>query len=79
MSGGRRMATTCQPIHRIEYHDAGPDDHGRRRFTVFWMADYHPGDPRGEYRTAERGQEYWSDRWPLFEQKIAQGLQGTRP
>ena len=40
---------------RIEYH--GPSDsHGRCAFTLFWMADYHPGHPDGEYRTAERGQ-----------------------
>lgn len=22
---------------RIEYHDLGPDEHGRRRFTLYWI------------------------------------------
>lgn len=32
------------------------DRHGRCRYLVTWWADYHPGDPDGEYRHAQRGQ-----------------------
>jgi len=56
---------------RIEYHDAGPDEQGRRRFTLFWMADYHPGHPLGEYRTAERGQVFWAK--PARYEKMLRG------
>jgi hypothetical protein len=34
----------------------GPDDYGNFLHFRYWMADYHPGHPKGEYRTAERGQ-----------------------
>jgi hypothetical protein len=34
----------------------GPDDKGRYRYGLFWIADYHPGHPLGEHRVAERGQ-----------------------
>ena len=47
---------TCKP-HRIEIH-AGPNRNGAYHFTVFWMADYHPGHPLGENRWAERGQGF---------------------
>ena len=67
------MATKCNPIHRIEYHDTGSDDYGRRRFTVFWMADYHPGHPDGEYRTAERGQGFFADP-ARFEAELRGGM-----
>ena len=42
---------------RIEYHD-GPDSFGNYTFTVYWLAEYHPGHPDGEYRLAERGQVF---------------------
>jgi hypothetical protein len=42
---------------RIEVY-SGPDEKGRWEFAKFWMADYHPGDPAGEYRWAERGQHF---------------------
>ena len=45
---------------RIEYH-SNSDSQGRCRFALYWMSDYHPGDPRGEYRTAERGQYFFAD------------------
>ncbi len=47
------------PIVRIEYHSE-PDTQGRRHYTVYWLSDYHPGDPRGEYRVAERGQVFFA-------------------
>ena len=42
---------------RIVIH-GGPDERGRYHYTMYWWADYHPGDPGGEYRHAERGQEF---------------------
>ena len=33
---------------------SGPDSMGWFRYLLHWMADYHPGDPAGEYRRAER-------------------------
>jgi hypothetical protein len=38
---------------------SGPDDRGRYHYALFWMADYHPGHPDGEYRHAERGQHFF--------------------
>ena len=35
---------------------SGPDSRGRYTYFLYWMADYHPGDPKGEYRRARRGQ-----------------------
>ncbi len=39
---------------------SGPDE--RNRYVHFrnWLADYHPGHPDGENRTAERGQIFHS-------------------
>jgi hypothetical protein len=48
-------------FHRVEFLDRGPDALGRRIFFGFWMADYHPGDPRGENKRAERGQIFFSN------------------
>ena len=45
---------------RIEYLSRS-DQWGRCRFTLFWMADYHPGHPLGENRHAERGQVFYAD------------------
>lgn len=45
---------------RIEYHGKA-DDEGRCFFTLYWMADYHPGHPDGEYRKAMRGQNFFAD------------------
>lgn len=42
-------------MKRIEVH-SGPDEQGRYVYTLFWMADYHPGHPLGEHRLAERAQ-----------------------
>lgn len=42
---------------RVVVH-SGPDVHRRYVYTVRWMSNYHPGDPRGEYRKAERGQVF---------------------
>jgi hypothetical protein len=44
--------------HRCEIY-SGPDSAGRYHYALFWMADYHPGHPDGEYRTAERGQHFF--------------------
>jgi len=44
---------------RIEVH-SGPDSHGRYVHTRYWMAEYHPGHPDGEYRLTERGQVFHS-------------------
>lgn len=49
-----------RPVTRIEYHSK-TDRLGRCSFTLYWMADYHPGHPDGEYRTAERGQCFFAD------------------
>lgn len=49
------------PERRIEYNSDKSDDLGRCRFTLFWWADYHPGDPRGEHRHAERAQCFFAD------------------
>ena len=46
-----------KPYTRIEIH-SGPDRQGRYFHTRFWMADYHPGHPDGEYRRAERAQVF---------------------
>ena len=45
---------------RIEYHSKS-DLLGRCTFTLYWMTNYHPGDPKGENRIAERGQVYRAD------------------
>ena len=37
---------------------SGPDDYGRYHYAIFWMADYHPGHPEGEYGLRERGQHF---------------------
>ena len=38
---------------------SGPDSQGRYHYALFWIADYHPGHPLGEYRRAERGQHFF--------------------
>lgn len=43
---------------RLEIY-SGPDERGRYHYALFWMADYHPGHPEGEHRTAERGQHFY--------------------
>ncbi len=48
------------PSSRIEYHSP-TNDRGRCTFTLYWMADYHPGHPDGEYRRAERAQWFRDD------------------
>lgn len=56
-SGLAQAALSNPKGSRIEIH-SGPDAMGRYRYTMFWMAKYHPGDPRGEHRWAERAQEF---------------------
>lgn len=51
------MAT--RPPHRIEFHGSIDED-GRESFTLFWMADYHPGHPDGEHGWRERGQCFFA-------------------
>lgn len=34
---------------------------GQRPYTIYWVADYHPGHPVGEYRTDIRGQCYFAN------------------
>ena len=46
---------------RIEYITHTSDKLGRCMFFLHWMANYHPGDPAGEYRTTERGQCFFAD------------------
>ena len=48
------------PGKRIEY-DSGSDKEGKCSFTLFWMADYHPGHPTREHGWAERGQCFHAD------------------
>lgn len=51
---------------RIEIH-SGPDRLNRYVYSLYWMADYHPGHPDGEYKRRERGQYFhaqlpdWAD------------------
>lgn len=45
---------------RIEYYSLS-DSKGRCSFALYWIADYHPGDPAGEHRIAERGQGFFAD------------------
>lgn len=56
---------------RIEILD-GPDGQGRYTHFRYWMADYHPGDPQGEYRRAERGQIFFA----LLPEEFRQEAQG---
>jgi len=43
---------------RLEIYN-GPDSVGRYHYAIFWLADYHPGHPDGENRTAWRGQHFF--------------------
>ena len=45
---------------KIKYHSQS-DSLGRCKFSLSWMATYHPGHPDGEYRIAERGQCFFAD------------------
>lgn len=47
-----------KPPHRVEVH-RGPDERGRYGYTLFWMTNYHPGHPDGEYGWRERGQVFF--------------------
>ena len=51
---------TTNTKSRIEYHGK-PDSHNRCHFSLHWWTDYHPGDPDGEHRWAERGQHFFAD------------------
>ena len=45
---------------RIEYRSK-TDKWGRCSFTLYWMADYTPGHPEGEYVRRERAQCFHAD------------------
>jgi hypothetical protein len=45
--------------HRIEIYD-GPDRDGKYHYALFWMTDYSPGHPEGEYERRESGQHFRS-------------------
>lgn len=45
---------------RVEIH-SGPDALGRYHYTLFWLANYHPGHPDGEYGWRERAQEFFAE------------------
>jgi len=49
-----------EPLFRVVVH-RGPDALRRYEHTRYWWSDYHPGDPRGEHRTAERGQVFFCE------------------
>jgi len=51
------MKTLFKRTRRIEIED-GPDELGRYHYFIFWLADYHPGHPEGEYARRERGQMF---------------------
>jgi len=55
---------------RIEIH-SWPDDKGRYSHTRFWMTDYKPGHPDGEYKVREIGQVFFG---PLPEQRFLSAL-----
>ena len=63
---------------RIEYNSKS-DHLGRCHFMLFWMADYHPGHPDGEYRTAERGQAFFADPAQHGHQRPEDANQGAMP
>jgi len=45
---------------RIEYYSKC-DRWGRCHFSLHWVSNYHPGDPAGEHRIAERAQHFLAD------------------
>lgn len=47
--------TRAMNITRSVRHSAF-DEQGRCSYSLFWMADYYPGHPKGENRVHERGQ-----------------------
>lgn len=57
---------TSKGYTRIEIYE-GPNKQGNYHYALFWMADYHPGHPDGEYGLRERGQHFrapipeWTD------------------
>ena len=53
------MKSLFERTRRIEIR-SGPDSLGRYSYTLFWMADYHPGHPEGEYARRERAQCFFS-------------------
>lgn len=62
---------------RIEVH-SGPDRLGRYSHTRFWMTDYTPGHPDGEYKLREVGQVFFCELPPKDEILSAlTGPQGT--
>ncbi len=44
-----------KPPHRGEII-GGPDSRGAFTYFLYWMDDYFPGHPEGEYVIRERGQ-----------------------
>lgn len=54
-SRAQEGASQGSRAEHVEIH-SGPDDRGRYSYTLYWMADYHPGHPDGEYGWRERGQ-----------------------
>jgi len=56
----RTRSGPSKSVRRIEYLTES-DDKGRCMFFLYWMANYHPGHPDGEYRVAERGQVFYAD------------------
>lgn len=53
-----RKAVCQYAYQRIEVY-RGPDSLDRYTYGLFWMANYHPGHPDGEYRWAERAQIFF--------------------
>ena len=43
---------------RCEVYE-GPDAQGRYSYALFWMTNYHPGQPDGEHGWKERGQHFY--------------------
>lgn len=43
---------------RLEIH-RGPDSLGRYGYSIYWLDDYFPGHPGGEYKVRERGQNFF--------------------
>lgn len=37
----------------------GPDQHGRYSYFLYWLDNYFPGHPEGEYVERERGQVFF--------------------
>jgi hypothetical protein len=62
---------------RLEIYE-GPNKSGEYHYALFWMADYHPGHPEGEYGWRERGQHFLAPLKPEFDKLPTKDLRHQR-